>query len=287
MANKASYKKGVSKQQYIVKRKNVLSKVEAKLKSKKSSKTKTVTAVKGRGGRPKTPKTSYKSVTSTKPLAIAETKPELQAQLGLPRGQPATLHYKGQSVKIDTKIRYETMKTEPLIKTVNVADGEIVHKRFEGPAKELVWVDDQGQKHDKTHVKLMQLRDDGNTVPVEISKTKDIDVEPVDPKVMDSLQPYSFLEIWGESDQADDSLRDFAFDLAKNHQIGAVKKFSHGFGKLYVGFIRPVMSSDGKVFSIELMLSENKKKYRRWMPSDAGTAKKKRKADEPEVPTMW
>jgi len=70
--------------------------------------------------------------------------------------------------------------------------------------------------------------------------------------------------------------------------VGAVKKFSHGYGKVYVGFIKPVVSKDGKYFVLEMMLSENKKKRRRWMPTEkALTRTKKPKAQEPVVPELW
>jgi len=258
-----TYKKR-SSQQYVLQRKKVLSKVETKLKTKGKKKLIIEPAIE----------------------PSVETK-EKEEAVSLPRGQPATLHYKGETVKVSANIRYETMKTEPLIKTVNVADGKIVHRNFVGPEKKLVWVDDEGKEHDKKDVKLMQQRDDGSLVPIEISKTKDITVEPIDPKVMDAFQPYSFIEIWGEDDTADDSLREFAYDLAKNQKVGAVKKFSHGFGKVYVGFIRPILSKDGKSFTLELMVSENKKKHRRWTPAEPEATKRKVKAEEPEIPEMW
>ncbi|MEM2922242.1 MAG: hypothetical protein QXF26_08010 [Candidatus Bathyarchaeia archaeon] len=261
-----TYKKR-SRQQYVLERKRVLSKVETKLKkaSRKSE-------------------TGFQ--TTVKPMAIAPT-PE-ETEVSLPKGQPATLHYKGETVKVSAKIRYETMKTEPLIKTVNVADGKIVHRKFVGPEKKLVWMDDEGKEHDKKDVKLMQQHVDGSLTPIQITKTKDITVEPIDPEVMGAFQPYSFIEIWGEDDTASDSLREFAYDLVKNKKVGAVKKFSHGSGKVYVGFVHPIISNDGKFFSLELMVSENKKKYRRWMPAEPeATPKRKVKAEEPEIPEMW
>jgi len=256
-----AYKKR-SSQQYVLQRKKVLSKVETKLKTKAKAK-------------------KPRSLIEPEPLA-AKAKEEA---VSLPRGQPATLHYKGETVKVSAKIRYETMKTEPFIKTVNVADGEIVHRKFVGPEKKLVWLDGEGKEHDKKDVKLMQQRDDGSLVPIEVSKTKDITVEPVDPKVVEAFQPYSSLEVWGEDDAADDSLREFAYDLIKNKQVGAIKKFSHGFGKVYVGFVHPILAKDGKSFTLEVMLSENKKQFRRW--TSAEPEKRKVKAEEPEIPQLW
>jgi len=262
-----SYKKRASRQEYLVERKNVLSSVESKVKKA------------ARAQKQKFPKPS---------VAIPkEVEKEEEVEV-LGKGQPATLHYNGDTVKITTKIRYETMKTEPLIKTVHMADGKVVFKRFVGPAKQEVWVDDTGKEHDKNKVELVQQLKDGSFVPVVISKTKDINVEPVDPRVMDEFQPYSFIEVWGEDEGGEDALRDFAFDLVKNKKIGAVEKFSHGFGKVYVGFIRPVLSKDGKSFTVEMTVSENKKKHRRWMVAEKGlpTAKPKQKL-EPEIPKMW
>jgi len=259
-----SYKRR-SSQQYVLERKKALSSVESKVK-------------KAQKGKPKMPKPLVTTV------AKEEKKEELEA---LGKGQPATLHYKGESVKVSAKIRYETMKTEPLVKTLHMADGKIVHMKYIGPQKQLVWVDDEGKEHDKKDVKLVQQLKDGSFVPVVISKTKDINVEPVDPRVMEDFQPYSFIEIWGEDEGSEDALRDFAYDLVKNKKIGAVEKFSHGFGKVYVGFMRPVINKDGKTFTVEMMVSENKKKHRRWMVAEKGFAEKKKKPEEPEIPKMW
>lgn len=261
-----SYKRR-SSQQYVLERKKVLSSVESKVKK----------AQKGK------PKMSKPLVTT---VAKEEKKEELEA---LGKGQPATLHYKGESVKGSAKIRYETMKTEPLVKTLHMADGKVVHRKFVGPEKKLVWVDDEGKEHDKKDVKLMQETKDGRFVPVVVSKTKDIYVEPVDPRVAEEFQPYSFIEMWGEDEGGEDALRDFAYDLVKNKKVGAVEKFSHGFGKVYVGFIRPVLSKDGKSFTVEMTVSESKKKHRRWMTAEKSvvTAKKKELKAEPEIPKMW
>jgi len=255
-------------QQYALERKKVLSSVEAKV--KKAARQKAV---------------SKPALT----VPISKEEPKEEEIEALSKGQPATLHYKGDGVKISANIRYETMKTEPLIKTVNMADGKVVYKRFEGPAKVEIWVDSEGKKHDKKDVKLMQQLKDGSFVPIVISKTKDIYVEPVDPRVMDEFQPYSFIEMWGEGEGGEDALRDFAYDLVKSKKIGAVEKFSHGFGKVYVGFIRPVLSKDGRSFTVEMTVSENKKKHRRWMAAEKGlVAEKKKEAKaEPEIPKMW
>ena len=259
-----SYRKG-SKQQYAVKRKKVLSKVEAKLKKKtKTSKTKTA-------------KLS---------LPKAEKAESEAAASSLKGGRKATLRFKGFGLNIKANVRYETEKVDPLIKTAYVADGKIVTKKFIGPKKRVAWVDEDGKEHDKSKVQQVQILDDGSMVPIKIEKTKVLDVEAVPAKVMDEFHPYSFLEVWGQDDEDVDALRDLAFELKSKGMVGAVRKFSHGYGKLYVGFIKPVLSKDGKSFVLEMMLSENKKKHRRWMPTEKAL-KAKKKAEEPKVPQLW
>ena len=257
------YKRRAS-QQYVVKRKKILSKVEAKLKKAGKSK-----------------KTAAK-------LQVPAPEPVKAEPADLPKGRKATLHFKGLGLNIKANVRYETEKVDPLIKTVYVADGKIVQKKFIGPKKRVAWVDEEGKEHDKSKVQLMQQLPDGRLIPIKITKTKDIEVEPVPAKVMEEFHPYSFLEIWGEDEGDVDALRELAFQLKTKGMVGAVKKFSHGYGKVYVGFIKPVVSKDGKYFVLEMMLSENKKKRRRWMPTEkALTRTKKPKAQEPVVPELW
>jgi hypothetical protein len=257
------YKKS-SKQQYALERKKILSKVESKLKKagKKVAKGKTRT------------KTTAKTEALVKPL---------------PAGRKATLHFKDGGLSVTAKVRYETEKVDPLIKTVLVADGKKVQKRYIGPAKRVAYFDEEGKEHNAKDIQTMQELDDGRLIPIKVEKTKDIKVDPVPAKVAEEFHPYSFLELWGE-DQGDvEGLREVAFQLKTKGQVGAVKKFSHGYGKMYVGFLRPVISSNGKHFGLELMLSENKKQRRRWMPTELGEAeaKKKPKAEEPVVPELW
>ena len=258
-----SYKKR-SRQQYAVKRKKVLSKVEAKLKKAAKSKT---------------------SRRKTAVLSIPAPKKSEEAP-SLKGGRKATLRFKGFGLNIKANVRYETEKVDPLIKTAYVADGKIVTKKFIGPKKRVAWVDEDGKEHDKSKVQQVQILDDGRMIPIKIEKTKTIEVEAVPAKVMDEFHPYSFLEVWGENEDDIDALRDLAFELKAKGMVGAVKKFSHGYSKIYVGFIKPVLSKDGKSFVLEMMLSENKKKHRRWMPTEKAL-KAKEKAEEPEVPELW
>jgi len=259
-----SYRKG-SKQQYAVKRKKVLSKVEAKVK--------------------KAGKTKATKLPMPKPEASA-SKSAATAPSSLKGGRKATLRFKGFGLNIKANVRYETEKVEPLIKTAYVADGKIVTKKFIGPKKRVAWVDESGKEHDKSKVQQVQILDDGSMIPIKIEKTKVIDVEAVPAKIMDEFHPDSFLEVWGQDDEDIDALRDLAFELKSKGMVGAVKKFSHGYGKVYVAFIRPILSKDGKSFVLEMMLSENKKKHRRWMPTEKAL-KAKKKAEEPKVPELW
>lgn len=257
------YKKK-SSQQYALQRQKVLSKVESKLKKagKKAAKGKTRT------------KTVSKMKVSGKPL---------------PPGRKATLHFKDGGLSVTAKIRYETEKVDPLIKTVQVSDGKKVQKRYIGPKKRVAYVDEEGKEHNAKDVQTMQELDDGRLIPIKIEKTKDIKVDPVPAKVAEDFHPYSFLELWGEDEGDVEGLREVAFQLKTKGQVGAVKQFSHGYGKMYVGFLKPVMSSDGKHFGLELMLSENKKQRRRWMPTELGEAEaeKKPQAQKPVVPDLW
>jgi hypothetical protein len=118
-----------------------------------------------------------------------------------------------------------------------------------------------------------------------VAKTKEIKVEPVDADVPQNFLPYSFLEVWGESDSDADGLRKMGADLMKTGKVGAIKEFSHGYGKMYVGFLRPIMNKDGSKFGIEIMLAENKRSRRRWMPAEAGPSTQK--ANKPVTPQLW
>lgn len=205
----------------------------------------------------------------------------------LPPGYKATMRYKNGGIDVTAKVRYETEKVSPLIKTAHMADGEVVHKQWIGPAKTEVWMDGQGKEHDKSHVQTMQVMPDGSMKPVSIERTKDMNLEPIEPEVMDEFHPYSFVEVWGEDSGDDDGLRKIAWDLKKTGKVGAIREFSHGYDKMYVGFLKPVLSKDGKSFTLEIMLSENRRSRRRWMASDAKAAPKQEKADKPSVPQLF
>ena len=150
----------------------------------------------------------------------------------------------------------------------------LVHREFVGPAKVEKWFDENGNEVAKADVQTAQVMPDGTLQPVVVSKTKEIKVEPVDADVPQNFLPYSFLEVWGESDSDTDGLRKMGADLVKTGKVGAIKEFSHGYGKMYVGFLRPIMSKDGSKFGVEIMLAENKRSRRRWIPAEAGRGPK-------------
>jgi hypothetical protein len=73
----------------------------------------------------------------------------------------------------------------------------------------------------------------------------------------------------------------------KNGKVGAVKEFSHGYGKMYVGFLKPIMNDDGTKFGVEVMLAENKRCRRRWMLAEKSPNAPANKASAPTVPSFW
>lgn len=217
----------------------------------------------------------------------AKEKP-VERETSLLGTRKATLHFEGgKGVSVSANVRYETEKVDPLIKTKYMADGVEVHRRYVGPPKEEKWLDDSGKEHDKAHVELMQELPDGKLVPIKVEKTEDIDVEPVPKEVMGDFHPYSHLEVWGEKEKDEEGLRKVARNLITEGKVGAIKRFSHGVGgKVYVGFLYPVLSKDGKSFTVEVMLSENRRKRRRWMPAERLEGKAEREYGKPIVPDI-
>jgi len=252
------YKKQ-SHQQYVLQHKKVIAKVQQKLK---------------------------KAGEDQKELPVSAVASETEEVKALPAGYKATLHYKNEGINVTAKIRYETEKVDPLIKTAHMAEGKMVFRRFIGPAKREVWMDDAGKEYDKSKVQTVQILPDGSMKPIVIERTKDVEVEPIEPEVMDEFQPYSFVEVWGEASGDDEGLKKVAWDLIKTGKVGAIREFSHGYGKMYVGFLKPMLSKDGKSFTMEIMLSENRRKRRRWMATDV-SAVQKEKAEKPEVPKLF
>jgi len=206
----------------------------------------------------------------------------------LPAGKKITLHYKHGKTKVTAKVRYETLKVERLVNTALVADGVVVHKRYLGPKKREAYLDDQGKEHAKADVQTMQVLPDGKMKAITAKRTDEIEITPVDPRVAEEFHPHSTIEVWGDSDSDDDGCREIAWDLKSNNKVGAIKAFSHGKGKFYVGFMKPILHEDGKKFGLDIMLSENRVKRRRWMLTEAGQAAYKRpKIAEPEIPELF
>lgn len=252
-----------------------------KRKQKQTARLKTTTAKAKGKQRP--------TVTAPKVATKLEAKEKpAERETSLLGTRKATLHFEGKgNVSVSANVRYETEKVDPLVKTKYVADGVEVHKRFVGPPKEEKWLDDSGKEHDKAHVELMQELPDGKLVPIKVGKTEDIDVEPVPKEVMGDFHPYSHLEVWGEKEKDEEGLRKAARNLMTERQVGAIKRFSHGVGgKVYVGFLYPVLSKDGKSFTMEVMLSENRRKRRRWMPAERMEGKGEREYGKPIVPDI-
>jgi len=283
-----TYKKPKARQQYLLKRQKVQSKVQSKLKKHAASaKAKPGPAFGAKAFPPAKAKPVAPQQPAPTPAAALRNVPEpVDEEKKFPAGYRATLHYNGAGRTVTAAVRYETEKVDPLIKTVHVApNGEVVHREFIGPAKREAWMDQAGNEYNKNDVKTAQVMPDGTLKPVVIEKTKDIEVDPVDPAVAEDFLPYSYLELWGEGDSDNEGMRKVAADLIKTGKIGAIKQFSHGYGKIYVGFMRPIFAKDGKSFGVEVMLSENKRHRRRWMLVDKAAAAPK--AAKAEVPQLW
>ena len=262
------YRKG-SQQQYVVKQKlkqKVKSKVQQKLKK---------SAVKQR------PKGKVLVHPKVVPAATEPTE-------RLFAGYKAKLTYQNGGLNVSADVRYETEKTDPLVKIVNVDKNlNQVTRTFEGPAKREVYRNQNGDEVPKAEVGQAQVMPDGSLKPVKLEKTKDIKVEPVDARIANDFLPYSFLEVWGDGESDDDGLRKMSVDLMKNGKVGAIKEFSHGFGKMYVGFLKPIMNDDGTKFGVEVMLAENKRSRRRWMLAEKSPNAPAHKASAPTVPSFW
>ncbi len=276
-------KKPASKQQYVLKRKSTVKNVvSAKLKKQTQTKQAQAAAKKIQPVKAATrPKQKTMVLKMPQTAAAAEVIEEK-----LPPGFKAKLEYKNIGISVSADVRYETEKTDSLVKIKHIGpQGEIVHKELIGPSKVEKWFDEKGNEVAKADVRTAQEMPDGTLQPVQISKTKDIKVEPVDADVPSNFLPYSFLEVWGEGESDEDGLRKMGADLIKTGKVGAIKEFSHGYGKMYVGFLRPIMSKDGSKFGVEIMLAENKRQRRRWMLAEPGPSKQK--PNKPVVPSLF
>jgi len=176
----------------------------------------------------------------------------------------------GEVFTVDTTIRWETMKPQKLVETESrTPDGKLVNRRYIGPKKRAAWIDEDGDERDKADVQLGQKFPDGSWEPIDpFQMTKEIDAEPRDKEIMDAFLPDSFLEVWADNTEGQDQLRKLARKLHFSGKVAAVRQFVKAKGtKAYVGFIKPVHDpEDEDVFGLEMMVSENRRVRRRWMP---------------------
>ena len=175
----------------------------------------------------------------------------------------------GETFTVDTDVRWETMKADKLVNTeYRTPDGKVVNKKYLGPSKRAAWVDVDGDERIAADVQLGQILPDGSWEPIDpFTATKEIEAEPRPKELMDSFLPNSFLEIWGDSTESQRELRELARKLYFSGKVAAVRQFVKSKGtKAYVGFIKPVLDPDDEVFGLEMMVSESRRKRRRWMP---------------------
>lgn len=194
-------------------------------------------------------------------------------------GYKATLVFDFAGTKVITKVRYETIKAERLVKTVTRAlDGRLVRWKKVGPPSKYAYVDTKGNIVPKDMVRTYQILPSGvEQVISAFARTNELKpYKYVDKSVLDEFLPSSFVAVWGGPE-----LREVAEELTKSNKVG-VLKFSHGRGyKAYHGFMYPVVR--GKEFYIEIMLSESVKKTDRWMPA---VGKPKEVIKEPTIPEI-
>jgi hypothetical protein len=217
----------------------------------------------------------YKENGETKPITAKSgksvTHTRYVAKENYTGGYKAQLECEVDGVKYDIPVRWETEKVDPLVQSEyrTIKGDKIVNRKFVGPSKRMVYVDEDGEEVSKSEFHLVQVMPDGSTEPIdEFSKTKNINGKAYRKELMEEFHPHSYVEIWGDSTGSQNELRSLAFKLIKTGQIIAVQQFSKSKGrKAYVGFIRAVTDDEGN-FTLEMMVSENKRRRRRWMPSE-------------------
>ena len=201
----------------------------------------------------------------------------------------------GEMFTVDTEVRWETMKPEKLVNTESrTPDGKVVNKRYLGPKKRAAWIDEDGDERNAADVQLGQILPDGSWDPIDpFTATKEIEAEPRPKELMDSFLPNSFLEIWGDSTESQAQLRELARKLYFSGKVAAVRQFVKSKGtKAYVGFIKPVQDpDDDEVFGLEMMVSESRRKRRRWMPVEElpvlDPSKQKETGKKAKVPELF
>ncbi|MBC8224025.1 hypothetical protein H8E65_05510 [Candidatus Bathyarchaeota archaeon] len=201
----------------------------------------------------------------------------------------------GEVFTVDTDVRWETMKADKLVNTESrTPDGKVVNMKYLGPSKRAAWVDEDGDERVSADVQLGQLLPDGSWEPIDpFQMTKEIEAEPRSKEIMDSFLPDSFLEVWGDSTESQSQLRELARNLYLSGKVAAVRQFVKRKGtKAYVGFIKPVHDpEDEDVFGLEMMVSENRRTRRRWMPVDdipvLDPAKQEKTGKKAKVPELF
>lgn len=209
-------------------------------------------------------------------------------------GKTARLVVTIDGEKIDTKVRWETMKAKSLVKLeYRSPEGLRVSKKYIGPKKREVWVDSKGKEWNKHDVEVVQIMPDGREVPASLfTQTKKIEGETRDKSLMNRFLPSSYLEIWGDDTESQRKLRKMAWKLFREGKVVAVEEFVKAKGaKVYKGFIYPVPSEDGRSFGLEMVVSENLKRRRRWMPAEdveiVPLEEEEKPKKKPKVPKVW
>lgn len=255
-----------------------------------------LTKKKGKGGKP-LPKKKQRPfpVTKSKIRRVKQTPkpvtPTKEAPLG--RGRKATIHFKFGKADVEAEVRWETQKVDPMV-NIGYFDGDVqVFKKYKGPKKRVVWEDRNGKEHAITRPTQKQVMPDGQAMDITpITQTKDMYTEVVDKGVMNDFLPSSYLELWSDKARDQQDLQQMAIELVKSGKVAAVSKFAKSAGtKVYVGFIYPVLNPVTDEFSMEMMVSENVRKRRRWMSTTSikqlRAAEKAGTGKEVEVPKLW
>jgi hypothetical protein len=197
-------------------------------------------------------------------------------------------------LNIDTEIRWESQKTERLVQTeYRTTDGVLCYKKYVGGVSgKLKYVDVDGKIRDQSEVILVQVLPDGSRKEIDpFSQSKEIKAEARKKEIVNAFLPDSYLEIWADSTEGQRQLRRLAWYLLRNGEVAAVRQFAKAKGtKAYVGFIYPVLGPDGKTFGLEMMVSENRRDRKRWMPSEPAEvveAEEESEEVKPEVPELW
>lgn len=209
------------------------------------------------------------------------------------RSKKAELHFSMGKLNIDCNVRWETEKVEPMVKIGYFVGDTPVFKRYEGPKKTVVWRDVKGKHYNKAEIRQKQMFPDGKTMDITpIKQTKNIVAEAVDKDVMNEFLPAGYVEMWAEKARDQQDLQKMALELVQKGKVAAVSKFARSVGtKVYVGFIYPVLNPDTDEFTMEMMISENIRRRRRWMSSKSielkREAERKTVKKEVKVPKMW